>query len=604
MEWRAILAVVLSIFVLVLWQYVFVPLPEPPQQPATPEPQEQPTSDTRAQTPRAPEPSQLTTPGTGEVAVALAPSPQSLNERLQSANFSPSVMQLLVTEQQPRGSVRFEYQDPTGWRAAKTFELHHGSYAMEVDVSLDKPRIGSATTVVPPPTPERLVTLENDVVRIVMTTRGARIKELLLKKYVAPWQTAPNLVWRWDYLWGSSGASVPATVRGDDTTLVNLVDASAAELWPALEVSSDGSHASLRWGPGLYTDLEANGSYASPMSFINGERWLDIPKVGQQTLERAGQVQWTAIQNKYYAVAAIPHTSTEWSVLHEGTHALEYAVALRWPLNAASTAVHFSLYAGPKELQRLASFDGNGKSLAELVYYNYGWVRALRPDVWLLRPLQWLYGVTHNYGLAIVIITLIIKLLFYPLTMKSFKSMQAMQQLQPQMKRLQEMYKNDRQKLNEEMMKLYRDQKVNPLGGCLPMVVQIPVFIALYQVLYTSIELRHAGFIWWIKDLSSPDHPMALVMGASMVIQQWMTPTTGDPRQAKMMLFMPIIFTFMFLNFPAGLVLYWLVNNLLTITQQYVMLRQHRPATQDVAPAPAVAPPSTPPPRQGGARKR
>ena len=182
---------------------------------------------------------------------------------------------------------------------------------------------------------------------------------------------------------------------------------------------------------------------------------------------------------------------------------------------------------------------------------------------------QWLYGVTHNYGVAIIIITVIIKLLFYPLTWKSFKSMQAMQHLQPQMKRLQDMYKNDRQKLNEEMMKLYREQKVNPLGGCLPMVVQIPVFIALYQVLYASIELRHAGFIWWIRDLSAPDYPMALLMGASMVVQQWMTPTTGDPRQAKMMLFMPIIFTFMFLNFPVGLVIYWLVNNLLTIAQQY-----------------------------------
>jgi YidC/Oxa1 family membrane protein insertase len=580
MEWRTILAVVLSIFVLVLWQYVFVPLSEPPQQPATPEPQEKPASETRVQTPRSPGSSQPSAPGQGEVAVAQVTSPQSLNERLQMANFSPSVAQVLVTEQQPRGSVRFEYQDPTGVRAVKSFELQHGSYAMEVDVSIDKPRIGSAPTAVVPTTPERLVTLENDVLRIVMTTRGARIKGLFLKKYAAPWKTAPNIVWRWDYLWGGGGASVSTPARETNDTLMNLVDASAAELWPALEASMDGTHALLRWGPGLYTDLEANGSYASPLSFINGKQWLETPGAGQPPLERTGQVQWTAVQNKYYAIAAIPHTNTEWSVLHQGTHALEYAVALGWPLHTVSTAVHFTVFAGPKELRQLAAIDGNGKSLAELVFYNYGWVRVLRPDVWLLRPLQWLYGVTHNYGVAIIIITMIIKLLFYPLTMKSFKSMQAMQHLQPQMKRLQEMYKNDRQKLNEEMMKLYRDQKVNPLGGCLPMVVQIPVFIALYQVLYTSIELRHAGFIWWIKDLSAPDHPLAIIMGASMVIQQWMTPTTGDPRQAKMMLFMPIIFTFMFLNFPAGLVLYWLVNNMLTIAQQYVMLRQHRPATQ------------------------
>jgi len=580
MEWRAILAVVLSIFVLVLWQYVFVPLSEPPQPTVTPEPKDKPASETRAQAPGAAKPSLPSIPEAREGAGPQVRLPQSLNERLHMAHFSPSVAELIVTAQQPRGTMQFAYQDPTGWRVIKTFELQYGSYAMEVDVTLDKPLLGSAPTAAAASEPERLVTLENDVVRIVMTTRGARIQELFLKKYAAPWKTAPNLVWRWDYLWGSSGASTPATTRGGTTTRVNLVEASEAGLWPALELLGDGQHALLRWGPGLHTDLEANGSYASPMTFSNGERWLDTPKPGQPPLERTGQVQWTAVQNKYYAIAAIPRTSTEWSVFHAGTNALEYAVALSWPLNAASTAVHFTVYAGPKELRQLASFDANGKSLEELVFYNYGWVRMLRPDIWLLRPLQWLYGVTHNYGIAIIIITMIIKLIFYPLTVKSFKSMQAMQHLQPQMKRLQDMYKNDRQKLNEEMMKLYRDQKVNPLGGCLPMVVQIPVFISLYQVLYASIELRHAGFIWWIKDLSAPDYPLALLMGVSMVIQQWMTPTTGDPRQAKMMLFMPIIFTFMFLNFPAGLVLYWLVNNVLTIAQQYVMLRKHRPVTQ------------------------
>jgi YidC/Oxa1 family membrane protein insertase len=582
MEWRAILAVALSIFVLIVWQYVFVPLPEPPQSPATRQPEETPAPETSAPPPTMARPGAPSTPSVGDGPIGQVVPPQSLNERLQVANYTPSVVELIVTAQQPRGTVRFEYQDPTGWRVVKTFELHYGSYAMEVDVTLDKPGFRSAPPALPGTEPERLVTVENDLVRMVMSTRGARIKELLLKKYAAPWKSPPNIVWRWDYLWGSSGASTLGMGSGGNTERVNLVEASAAGLWPAVEISADGQQAMLRWGPGLHTDLEANGSYASPISFINGERWLDMPQPGQPALERSGQVQWTAVQNKYYAIATIPRTSTTWSVLHQGTHPLEYAVSIRWPLTATSTAVHFTVYAGPKEIRQLALYEGNGKSLEELVFFNYGWVRILRPDVWLLRPLQWLYDVTRNYGVAIIIITVIIKLLFYPLTWKSFKSMQAMQQLQPQMKRLQDMYKNDRQKLNEEMMKLYREQKVNPLGGCLPMVVQIPVFISLYQVLYASIELRHAGFIWWIKDLSAPDHPMALLMGASMVVQQWMTPTTGDPRQAKMMLFMPVIFTFMFLNFPVGLVIYWLVNNLLTIAQQYVMLRQAPSATQTV----------------------
>jgi YidC/Oxa1 family membrane protein insertase len=580
MEWRAIVAVVLSIFVLVLWQYVFVPVSEPPQPPVPPESQEKPVSETSKQTPGVGTPSLPLRPEARESAGAQGPAPQSLNERLHTAYFNPSATQLMVTPQQPRGTVQFTYEDPAGWRVLKTFELRYGSYAMEVDISVDKPLASPTATAAVTTESERLVTLENDVVRIVMTTQGARIKELLLKQYAAPWKTAPNLVWHWNALWGNTGASTLATTSRGNPTLVNLVDVPETGLWPAVEISADGQQASVRWGPGLHTDLEANASYTNPITFINGERWVDSPKPGQAPLERSGTVQWSSVQNKYYAIAAIPRTATEWTVTHEGSNALEYATSLRWPLRAASTAVHFTVFAGPKELRQLTSFEANGKSLAELVYYNYGWVRILRPDIWLLRPLQWLYGVTLNYGVAIIIITIIIKLFFYPLTVKSFKSMQAMQHLQPQMKRLQDIYKNDRQKLNEEMMKLYRDQKVNPLGGCLPMVVQIPVFISLYQVLYASIELRHAGFIGWIKDLSAPDYPLALVMGASMVIQQWMTPTTGDPRQAKMMLFMPIIFTFMFLNFPAGLVLYWLVNNILTIVQQYVMLRKHRPVTQ------------------------
>jgi YidC/Oxa1 family membrane protein insertase len=574
MEWRAILAVVLSIFVLVVWQYVIVPVYEPPRPPVTPESPS--VREPAAPPPETAQPSRPALPGVGEGPVRPASPPLTLNERIQTANFTPSVTNLVLTEGQRQGVVRFEYQDSTGWRAVKTFEMHYGSYALDVGVTLAKPGAGAPAPPAAAAAAEQLVTLENDVLRIVMTTRGARIKDLFLKKYTAPWKTAPNIVWHWDYLWGGSPASNPALPRQEGGTMMNLIAGSEESLPPALEISADGQHALLRWGPGLYTDLEANGSYAGPLTFINGERRLDTP------LERSGHVQWTAVQNKYYAIAAIPRTTTDWSVLHQGSSALEYAVALRWPLTPTITETRFTVYMGPKELDRLAEFSVDGKSLAELVYYNYGWVRVLRPDVWLLRPLQWLYGVTHNYGIAIIIITVIIKLIFYPLTVKSFKSMQAMQHLQPQMKRLQDMYKNDRQKLNEEMMKLYREQKVNPVGGCLPMVVQIPVFIALYQVLYTSIELRHEGFLWWIRDLSAPDHPMALVMGASMVIQQWMMPTTGDPRQAKMMLFMPIIFTFMFLNFPVGLVIYWLVNNLLTIAQQYVMLRMSPPVAQPV----------------------
>ncbi|MGQ9654108.1 MAG: Vpu, partial [Thermodesulfobacteriota bacterium] len=203
----------------------------------------------------------------------------------------------------------------------------------------------------------------------------------------------------------------------------------------------------------------------------------------------------------------------------------------------------------------------------------------------LLILLRFVNGYTHNYGIAVIVLTIIIKLLFWPLTHKSYSSMKELQRVQPRIKQIRERFKDNKEELNREMMLLYRTHKVNPLGGCLPMVVQIPVFFALYKALMDSIELRHAPFILWVKDLSAPDYllrlppgvslfgiegigPLPLLMGATMLIQQKMTPTTGDPTQAKIMMLMPIFFTFLFISFPSGLVLYWLFNNVLSIVQQ------------------------------------
>jgi YidC/Oxa1 family membrane protein insertase len=188
---------------------------------------------------------------------------------------------------------------------------------------------------------------------------------------------------------------------------------------------------------------------------------------------------------------------------------------------------------------------------------------------------------------AIIILTILSKILLWPLGTKSYKSMNQMKKLQPLIQEIREKYKNDKKKMNEEVMRLHRTYSINPLGGCLPMLVQIPVFFALYRMLDQAIELRHAPFIGWINDLSAPDRlghfdfaipfmdapygipVLTLVMGATMLLQQKMTPATGDPAQAKMMMLMPVVFTFIFINFSSGLVLYWLVNNVLSIGQQY-----------------------------------
>ena len=217
---------------------------------------------------------------------------------------------------------------------------------------------------------------------------------------------------------------------------------------------------------------------------------------------------------------------------------------------------------------------------------DYGWFTVLAKP--LLVVLRWFYSYTHNYGVAIILLTLIIKIIFWPLTHKSYTSMQKMKKVQPKIQQIREKYKDDREKLNQELMQIYKTHKVNPMGGCLPMALQIPVFFALYRMLNSAIELRHQPFILWIHDLTAPDRlnlgfsidlPMighldgvpvlTILMGITMFLQQKMTPSSGDPRQEKIMLIMPVMFTFFFINFPAGLVLYWFVNNILSIAQQY-----------------------------------
>ena len=190
------------------------------------------------------------------------------------------------------------------------------------------------------------------------------------------------------------------------------------------------------------------------------------------------------------------------------------------------------------------------------------------PLFWVLK---FFYKFLGNYGWAIILITIVVRIPFIPILNKSQQSMKKMQKIQPMMADIKEKHKKDPQKMQKEMMALYKKHKVNPVGGCLPMLLQIPVFIALYNVLNKAIELRGAPFALWITDLAAKDpyYVLPIIMGVTMVIQQKMTPTTMEPSQAKIMMFMPIIFTFMFLSFPSGLVLYWLVNNVLGIVQQY-----------------------------------
>jgi len=304
-----------------------------------------------------------------------------------------------------------------------------------------------------------------------------------------------------------------------------------------------------------------------------------------------GRIDWMAYEDDYFISAVIPETEGKGSFngqmlssgLLEGTY-IPPQVSIK-PLEKSSFA--YALYLGPRDLSSLKKVQ---KKLDRAV--NFGWTDIIaRP---LLYTLRFFNQYINNYGVSIILLTILIKILFWPLTHKSYKSMKEMQKLQPRMAKLREKYKDNKEQLNKEMMGLYKTYKVNPMGGCLPMLIQIPVFFALFRILGAAIELRHAPFALWITDLSAPDRlfnfpfkipfmsppsgipVLTLLMGASMFLQQKMTPTPGDPTQAKIMMLLPIIFTFMFINFPSGLVLYWLVNNILSIGQQYRIYK--RPA--------------------------
>jgi YidC/Oxa1 family membrane protein insertase len=317
----------------------------------------------------------------------------------------------------------------------------------------------------------------------------------------------------------------------------------------------------VEWSEGLI-------GLIGPASRIDDKIEKDLPDTEH---ELKGSVKWVALQDKYFMSVAIPTGATAALVRKEGDKLASAQV--RFPAPSASAPLAFRLYAGPKEFEILKALDAGLEDTIDFGWFIFGsWdmVKAVAKP--LFSVLRFLHDYTQNYGIAIVLLTVGIKLLFAPLQYKSYKSMKEMQLLQPKVLALQTKYKDDRDRLNKELIKLYRDHKVNPVGGCLPMLLQMPVFIALFNVLYMTIELRQAPFFLWVTDLSIPDpyYVLPILMGVTMVIQQKITPTTMDPVQAKIMLLLPAFMTLLFLNFASGLVLYWFTNNLLTIGQQFV----------------------------------
>ncbi len=335
----------------------------------------------------------------------------------------------------------------------------------------------------------------------------------------------------------------------------------------------------------------SNSTYAfsGPATLIDGTlkeiKSDDIAGEGAYS----GTIKWAAIEDQYFVSAIIPDKATKSSLRLDLSPEKLLRATYVDPAPPVAPKMErtysYKLYFGPKKLDTLSQV---GSELNKIVDFGFFDIIA-KP---LLYSMNFIYRFIPNYGIAIIFITILVKILFWPLSNKSYKSMSQMKRLQPKMAELRAKYKNDKKMMNQELMNLYKIYKVNPLGGCLPMVLQIPVFFAFYKMLYRAIELRHAPFLLWINDLAAPDRlfhfdfkvpfmappygvpVLTIIMGASMFFQQKMSPPPGDPTQAKMMMFMPIFFTFIFINFPSGLVLYWLVNNVLSMAQQYYITKK------------------------------
>jgi YidC/Oxa1 family membrane protein insertase len=285
-------------------------------------------------------------------------------------------------------------------------------------------------------------------------------------------------------------------------------------------------------------------------------------------LSDKGEIKWYAFEGEYFAALLVsPLSEKEMTLAIRGDDKNLVKSTLFVPSFSLqpreSLKIPYQVYIGPKKTRSLTELGSGAEKLVDFGFFTI----VAKPLLWFLKLT---HTVTGNYGVDILIMSILIKIIFLPLTQISFKSMKEMQKVQPEMNRLKEMYKNDKARVQQEIMLLYKRRKINPMSGCLPMLIQIPVFIALYNALQNAIEMRHAPFFLWIKDLSAKDpiYISPLIMGATMVIQQKMTPTAADPAQAKLFMLMPIMFTFLFLNFPSGLVLYWLVNNVLSIVHQ------------------------------------
>jgi len=350
-----------------------------------------------------------------------------------------------------------------------------------------------------------------------------------------------------------------------------IVNSSAAAITPSVYLQL------VRDGGKLEGESRFYSTFTGPAVYTDEEKFqkLTFDKIEKGSESHATKANngWAALIQHYFVSAIIPQDKVQREIFTKKVSTNLYAVGNIMPMGTiapgASTTLDAHIYSGPQVTSILEQV-APGFDLVK----DYGWTTIVaRPVFWLMGQIHHLLG---NWGWTIIVLTICIKLVFFPLSAASYRSMGKMKLLTPKMTAIRERHKDDPQKMNQAMMELYKTEKVNPLGGCLPILIQTPVFISLYSVVLASVELRNAPWLGWIHDLASPDplYILPILMAASMFAQTKLNPAPADPMQAKMMMIMPLVFSFMFFFFPSGLVLYWVVNNLLSITQQWVITRK------------------------------
>ncbi len=455
----------------------------------------------------------------------------------------------------------------------------------------------------------RLEEIETPLYRVTFTNRGAQIQSWKLKHYLTQDQDDPQPI---EFVYPEGHFAGPMSIQVNDPALNAMLKDSPFEVsrdFDVLDETHPTGHLTFSYHDetnDLLVEKEFTFTHDSYLvdvairvqgledavevllgtnfglvewgqGFIGalGPAWKIDDVLEKETpdpeIRRSGDVRWAALQDKYFISVMIPQGARGVFARAEAEHVVTSGVT--FPVDVDGDRIRFQLYAGPKQFDVMRSLGHGLEDTIDFGWFIYGsWGVVKMVAKPLFYVLRFLYEYTQNYGVAIILLTCGIKLLFVPLQYKSYKSMQGMQKIQPKIQALQAKLKDDRERLNRELIKLYKEHKVNPVGGCLPMVLQMPVFISLFNILYMTVDLRQAPFMLWIADLSIPDpyYVFPILMGASMVLQQKIMPTTMDPTQAKMMLLLPVFLTFLFLNFPAGLVIYWLTNNVLTVAQQVV----------------------------------